>query len=82
MLVDGGIRSYHILGCPLLRHTTWNFSLFYALKGILITSYHFTLTSEERAWFDKKHTVRVRVADWPPFLIVKDNEPPQGIVIE
>jgi signal transduction histidine kinase/response regulator of citrate/malate metabolism len=41
-----------------------------------------TLTSEERAWLDKQHTVRVRIADWPPFLIVSDNEPPQGIVIE
>ena len=41
-----------------------------------------TLTSEERAWLDKKHTVRVRIVDWPPYLIVKDNEPPQGIVIE
>ena len=41
-----------------------------------------TLASEERAWLDKKHTVRVRIADWPPYLIFKDNEPPQGIVIE
>ena len=40
------------------------------------------MTSAERAWFDKKHTVRVRIADWPPYLIVTDNEPPQGIVIE
>jgi len=40
------------------------------------------LTSEERAWLDQKHTVRVRIADWPPYQIVKDNEPAQGIVIE
>jgi PAS domain S-box-containing protein len=40
------------------------------------------LTSEERAWLDQKHTVRVRIADWPPYLIVKDDQPPQGIVIE
>ena len=41
-----------------------------------------TLTPEERAWLDKKHTVRVRIVDWPPYLILKGNEPPQGIVIE
>ncbi|MCK4838891.1 MAG: transporter substrate-binding domain-containing protein, partial [Desulfobulbaceae bacterium] len=40
------------------------------------------LTSEERAWLDKKHTVRVRIADWPPYLIVNGDKPPQGIVIE
>jgi signal transduction histidine kinase/FixJ family two-component response regulator len=41
-----------------------------------------TVTSEERAWLDKQHTVRVRIADWPPYLIVNDHEPPQGIAIE
>jgi signal transduction histidine kinase/DNA-binding response OmpR family regulator len=40
------------------------------------------LTREERAWIDQKHTVRVRFVDWPPYLILKDNGPPQGIVIE
>ncbi len=40
------------------------------------------LTPEERAWLDLKHTVGVRVVDWPPYMIAKDNEPPQGIVIE
>jgi signal transduction histidine kinase/CheY-like chemotaxis protein len=40
------------------------------------------LTSEERAWLDKQHTVGVRIVDWPPYLIVNDNESPQGIVIE
>ena len=39
-------------------------------------------TAEERVWLDQKHTVRVRIADWPPYLIVKDDQPPQGIVIE
>ena len=39
-------------------------------------------TTEERGWLDQKHTVRVRIADWPPYLIVKDDQPPQGIVIE
>jgi PAS domain S-box-containing protein len=41
-----------------------------------------TLSPEEQAWLAKNHTVRVRVVDWPPYLIVKDDEPPQGIAIE
>jgi signal transduction histidine kinase/DNA-binding response OmpR family regulator len=40
------------------------------------------LTPEEQAWLAEKHTVRVRIADWPPYQIVKDNEPAQGIVME
>jgi signal transduction histidine kinase/CheY-like chemotaxis protein len=40
------------------------------------------LTSEEQAWINQNRTVRVRITDWPPYLIVKGNEPPQGIVIE
>ena len=40
------------------------------------------LTDEERDWLAQIRTVRVRIADWPPYLIVEDNEPPQGIVIE
>jgi signal transduction histidine kinase/CheY-like chemotaxis protein len=43
---------------------------------------HVTLTLEERAWLDKKHAVHVRIADWPPYLIVNGDKPPQGIVIE
>jgi len=41
-----------------------------------------TLTPEERYWLKENHTVRVRAIDLPPYLIVKDNQPPQGIVIE
>ena len=40
------------------------------------------LTPGEQAWLDQNHKVRVRAADWPPYLIVKENEPPQGIAIE
>ena len=40
------------------------------------------LTSEEQAWIDQNHKIRVRVANWPPFLIIKENDPPQGIAIE
>jgi ABC-type amino acid transport substrate-binding protein len=40
------------------------------------------LNEEEKAWLDQNHTVRVRIVDWPPYQIVKDNGPPQGIVIE
>ena len=40
------------------------------------------LTAEEQAWLDQNHKVRVRAADWPPYLIIKENDPPQGIAIE
>ncbi|MEN8691917.1 MAG: transporter substrate-binding domain-containing protein, partial [Desulfobacterales bacterium] len=40
------------------------------------------LTKEEKAWLDQEHTVRVRIADWPPYMILKDDRPPHGIVIE
>ena len=41
-----------------------------------------SLTLEEKAWIDQNHKIRVRVADWPPYLIIKENDPPQGIAIE
>ncbi len=41
-----------------------------------------TLTPEEKAWLNQNTIVRVRATDWPPYLIVKENEPPQGIAIE
>ncbi|MGD9262392.1 MAG: transporter substrate-binding domain-containing protein, partial [Desulfobacterales bacterium] len=40
------------------------------------------LTDEEKDWLAQNHTVRVRIADWPPYLIVNGDKPPQGIVIE
>ena len=40
------------------------------------------LTPEEKAWLEQKHPVQVRIADWPPYLIVRDDQPPEGIVIE
>jgi PAS domain S-box-containing protein len=40
------------------------------------------LTPEEKAWIAQNHKVRVRLADWPPYIIIKDNEAPQGISIE
>jgi polar amino acid transport system substrate-binding protein/two-component system sensor histidine kinase EvgS len=40
------------------------------------------LTAEEQAWLDNHPSVRVRIADWPPYLIIKDDEAPQGIVME
>ena len=39
-------------------------------------------TDRERSWLLQNHTVRVRTIDWPPYQMVDDNEPPQGIVIE
>ncbi len=41
-----------------------------------------TLSTEEKAWLNQNHTVRVRAVDWPPYLIIKENELPQGIAIE
>ena len=40
------------------------------------------LLTEEQAWLAENQTTRVRMADWPPYLIIKENEPPQGIAIE
>jgi PAS domain S-box-containing protein len=40
------------------------------------------LTDEEKDWLAQNHTVRVRIADWPPYLIVNGDQPPQGIVME
>ncbi len=47
-----------------------------------VDTQHVELTAVEKAWLAENHTVRVRTADWPPYLIVKENEPPQGISIE
>jgi signal transduction histidine kinase/DNA-binding response OmpR family regulator len=41
-----------------------------------------SLTAEERAWLDKNHTVRVRVVDFPPFIIVNKGEEPTGVSID
>ena len=41
-----------------------------------------SLTLEEQAWIDQNHTVRVRATDWPPYMIIKENGPPQGISAE
>ena len=40
------------------------------------------LTSEEQAWLAENHTARVRASDWPPYMIIKENESPQGIAVE
>jgi len=40
------------------------------------------LTPEEEAWIVRNPTVRVWMTDWPPYLIAKPNQPPQGIAIE
>ena len=29
------------------------------------------LTAAERRWLDAKHTVRVRISDWPPYMLTK-----------
>ncbi|CAB5167086.1 hypothetical protein D3OALGB2SA_5839 [Olavius algarvensis associated proteobacterium Delta 3] len=40
------------------------------------------LSGLENAWLDQKHPVRVRIADYPPYQIIKGKEAPQGITIE
>ena len=39
------------------------------------------LTAEEQAWLVKKHTVRVRVIDYPPFMIFGKGQP-KGISVD
>ena len=38
------------------------------------------LTADEQRWLDAKHTVRVRVSDWPPYMFSKPA--PSGMAIE
>ncbi len=40
------------------------------------------LTPDEQFWLDQHHTVRVRIANVPPYMIVQDNQPPAGISID
>lgn len=40
------------------------------------------LSPDERAWIAKNHTVHVRVVDFPPFLIVKKDNLPNGVCID
>jgi two-component system sensor histidine kinase EvgS len=40
------------------------------------------LTPEEKDWLAQNNTVRVRFVDYPPYQILQDNKPPQGIAIE
>ena len=44
------------------------------MKGI-------SLTTEEQAWINKGHTVRVRVGDYPPTYFIEDGKP-YGIAID
>ena len=40
------------------------------------------LTDEEQTWLDQNRAVRVRTADWPPYMITREDGPPQGIAAE
>jgi len=42
----------------------------------------FELTAEEKAWLSQNHTVRVRVADYPPFIIVRKDKKPAGMSMD
>lgn len=39
-------------------------------------------TPEEKAWLSENQNVRVRATDWPPYMIINENMPPQGITVE
>ena len=41
-----------------------------------------TLTPEEQAWLAQEHTVKVRVLNIPPYIILKDDGDPEGISID
>jgi len=45
-----------------------------------ITKIH--LTKKEQAWLEENQPIRVRVADFPPYIIPKKDGPPEGIVID
>jgi len=38
------------------------------------------LTREERAWLDANHSVRVRIVDWPPYMMTKPV--PSGVAVD
>ncbi len=48
----------------------------------VVSGFSIALTEDEKNWLAEKHTVRVRTVDWAPYLIVRDNEAPQGIAVE
>ncbi|CAK0742969.1 two-component system, NarL family, sensor histidine kinase EvgS [Gammaproteobacteria bacterium] len=39
-----------------------------------------TLTDEEKAWLSKQHKVRVRISDWPPYLL--SQPAPSGMSVD
>lgn len=41
-----------------------------------------SLTPEERAWLAQNHAVRVRAVNFPPYMIVQESEPLEGISID
>jgi len=40
------------------------------------------LSDEEQTWLDQNRAVSVRAADWPPYMITREDGPPQGIAAE
>ena len=40
------------------------------------------LSVEEQAWLSQNKSVRVWITDYPPYMILKENGPPEGIVID
>jgi PAS domain S-box-containing protein len=56
-------------------HRKW-LEVFESAKAVI------ELTPKEQAWLARGHDVRVRVVDFPPFLIVNKGEEPTGISID
>ena len=67
--------------CPLLRRFFWLVVSILLLSGVggaiaqqtelRTLSPGVELTAAERAWLDRNHTVRVRVSDYPPYMLLK-----------
>ncbi len=52
-----------------------SFTLFALLTGAFSHGQSFPeLTEKEQQWLKEKNTVRIRVGDWPPFMICEDGE--------
>jgi len=40
------------------------------------------LTQQQKQWLAERHKVRVRVVDFPPYMIIHPGRPPEGIAID
>ena len=68
---------------------TTAFIPFLLINLILITGFYsiafgaeIHLTEKEHTWREKNHTIRVRITDYPPFIIHNNDDEPTGIAID